>query len=686
MGAKVENKALEEIDQVKQAIERFRVQNGRYPCPARINLTPDDAGYGQEAKNATDNECFSGADAGYAQSTNIAGDGFARVSPDNNWNSSVLIGAVPFVDLGIDGKFAVDKWGNKYVYAVTEILATDVNGTTPSNLADDAPSGVTIPPSLRGAIQVNDAFSGAIITPYNADANLNRAADFIVLSAGPDGNGAFNKNSKAQQPCLTSGIGSKEAENCDFNDNIFVTSGTLSNIQDDNYFYDLVSWNSSVSNNINVTGSGDFKDRVYIRGKEVPSGFAALRVDGRAEITVGADTSMIGINNNNLRVGRSAANCTVPLGVGEVCPEGQAYSLAVDGRTNLGGNTNITVGGGANNAGNLRVGNNPPATGFSLAVDGKSNLGGNTNITVGGGANNAGNLRVGNNPPATGFSLAVDGKTNLKGDVRVIGTLTADDGPVCMTNCTSTTGSCPAGTAVQNVSISITYTASCSASCPSGSCSSTCTYAPTLTKTCCTPKLCSNGGGGGGGGGGGDGDGGGDPEPVPNWPAGNYCIIQQPSTSCPEGFSVVDPGQSLSGVEGALDGSFVLGGSSSKVESMSFRGAEPGYGRDFTLSVKQWAWCCKGTGGGGGGGGVTPECTGVQTRYNTSIQVWQKCNNGSWKNLSNAEAKQLPCQVVTPNDKVCPLGYKRKTVNLGPGNVVPTDECCPENYAEYVYP
>lgn len=324
LNSKTESKAFEEIEQVRQAIERFKVQNGRYPCPARLNLAPTDANYGKEIKNTSgNNECFAGAAGGYS-TANISG-GFSRRAPSSattsvqQWQSSVLTGAVPFVDLGIDGKFAVDKWGNKYVYAVTEILASDINGTTPGVSYDNAPSPLpagTIPTALRGGIQINDAFTGVPIAKYDAVANANTAADFIILSAGPDGNGAFNKNATTQSPCVSTGVGSKEAQNCDFSNNVFVTSGTFSNNADANYFYDLVSWNSGISNNINVTGSGDFKDKIYIRGRDVAAADYALRVDGRTNIR-GAN------NTGNLSVGNS--------------PNTTDFSLAVDGNTNLDG-------------------------------------------------------------------------------------------------------------------------------------------------------------------------------------------------------------------------------------------------------------------------------------------------------------------------------------------------------------
>ena len=38
---KGEQRAEKHIDEVREKIERYRVANGRYPCPARLDLTID---------------------------------------------------------------------------------------------------------------------------------------------------------------------------------------------------------------------------------------------------------------------------------------------------------------------------------------------------------------------------------------------------------------------------------------------------------------------------------------------------------------------------------------------------------------------------------------------------------------------------------------------------------------------
>jgi prepilin-type N-terminal cleavage/methylation domain-containing protein len=240
ISARGDNKVVEDMQKVKESIERFRIQNGRYPCPASLI-----AGDGQEVKEGTHNACYNSTDT-----KTVAVDGFARVKPAGGTTneSSVIIGAVPFAALGIDPKYGVDKWGNKYVYAVTEILAADINNTTPSDANDNAVLAFDST-KLRGAIAIKDAFPpNADIAKYDdSNPDLNKAANYLLISHGPDGNGAFNARSSTQGTCVTTGIGEKENENCNYTDANFAVSGTLNTTTDNNYFYDLLIWDSVFS-------------------------------------------------------------------------------------------------------------------------------------------------------------------------------------------------------------------------------------------------------------------------------------------------------------------------------------------------------------------------------------------------------------------------------------------------------
>ena len=331
ISARGDNKAVEDMQKVKESIERFRVQNGRYPCPASLTL-----GDGVEVKEGTHNACYNSTD-----SKTVAVDGFARVKPVSGTadEASVIIGAVPFAALGIDPKYGVDKWGNKYVYAVTEVLAADINNTT-SYTEDDAV--LTVPTKLRGAVAIKDAFSSADIAKYDSDPDLNKAANYLLISHGPDGNGAFNAKGSTQGTCVTTGIGEKENENCNYTDANFAVSGTLNTTTDNNYFYDLLIWDSVFSNNLSVTGSQDIRDGLKISGTDVATGQATFQVvkgESTLNCTKG-DKCANPATQNALRVQGSTNLRCADLAGG--CDGANEYALNVDGKTNLGGTVNVS--------------------------------------------------------------------------------------------------------------------------------------------------------------------------------------------------------------------------------------------------------------------------------------------------------------------------------------------------------
>ncbi|MFN5351786.1 MAG: type II secretion system protein, partial [Alphaproteobacteria bacterium] len=143
--SKGDNLSEEHMDKVRTALERYKAGNGRYPCPARLNLEVGHADFGKEAPLTIDtpaggNVCYRSPSADYNNAQTLGTNGFVRVfdagaSTDaQRWNRSVIIGAIPVQELGIDKKYAVDKWGNKLVYAVTEKLAADTSDSTPSDL------------------------------------------------------------------------------------------------------------------------------------------------------------------------------------------------------------------------------------------------------------------------------------------------------------------------------------------------------------------------------------------------------------------------------------------------------------------------------------------------------------------------------------------------------------------------
>jgi prepilin-type N-terminal cleavage/methylation domain-containing protein len=320
--SKGDNLAEEHMDKVRTALERYKAGNGRYPCPAPINfqITADD--FGQEASFASPvgNVCYRSPSVAYNNAQTLGTEGFVRVfdasatTDAQKWNKSVIIGAIPVQELGIDKKYATDKWGNKLVYAVTEKLAADTSGSTTS-ARDDATPYIPTLPSLSlpvlGAPGGADRL-GAIVITDTVGNHIAPNADYVVISNGADGNGSFNANATAQGTCVTSGTGNLEKENCDFTNNIFTASGTYNKSENANYFFDLVRWDSFTSSDVNITGSTSIRNNLTIGGSSLPSGQNALVVkSGGAKLEDGSGASLVTVDTTGATFGAGTSGTAV---------------------------------------------------------------------------------------------------------------------------------------------------------------------------------------------------------------------------------------------------------------------------------------------------------------------------------------------------------------------------------------
>lgn len=188
-------------DQITASIGSFRDLYGRYPCPAPLTAQTGDPAYGREQCNA-----FTLADAPgdmasgviYLQSQRAAIPGWLdnRTAPPYTTNPGsprVILGALPFKELGMDEDMAYDAYGNRYMYAVTEHLS---NADTYSS----ATGGIGI---IDGSINPH---------PDNSLLDSPDVAHFVILSYGPNGNGGYGYGG-GNSACPLLGL---EAENCDF--------------------------------------------------------------------------------------------------------------------------------------------------------------------------------------------------------------------------------------------------------------------------------------------------------------------------------------------------------------------------------------------------------------------------------------------------------------------------------------
>ncbi len=154
-----------------------------WPCPAAPNLTPGDAGFGEEVREAGDPEVEEDITCDIT--------GLTVVTDPANPGNRIFIGAVPTVTLGLPAKYAADAYNNKFTYAITEDFAKS------QSLA----KGTPLAPQL-------------LVKTLKDDGTLDDEleAQFALFSHGPDGTGAYPLNATTANLC---GAG-VDRENCDF--------------------------------------------------------------------------------------------------------------------------------------------------------------------------------------------------------------------------------------------------------------------------------------------------------------------------------------------------------------------------------------------------------------------------------------------------------------------------------------
>lgn len=172
---------------LRDAIENYYIENGHYPCPANPSLTQGDEYYGKEIINC------------------------AVTAPSAH---SFVKGDIPFVDLGISSKDALDGWSNKFVYVVSKNLTQPIIAEGTLNILGIDEMGTTI------------AWSNT--------------AHVFIYSSGSNGVGGISSEGNLIESCPTGSNKTRESENCD-DDNIFFhhSLATRSDWNDVNYYDDL---------------------------------------------------------------------------------------------------------------------------------------------------------------------------------------------------------------------------------------------------------------------------------------------------------------------------------------------------------------------------------------------------------------------------------------------------------------
>ena len=163
--------------EVETALRNYVAMEGRLPCPAPLNAAPDATDFGKEAAGP----CEGGA---------LASGTYRMTGRDG---MQVRVGAVPTRTINIPDKMMMDGYGRRYVYAVTEKLASP---------------GADIKVD-EGAIYMNNQHGNSI-------SDQSGLIIYALMSPGTDDRGAFNEQGVLLAPCES---GTVAGSNCAFLDN-----------------------------------------------------------------------------------------------------------------------------------------------------------------------------------------------------------------------------------------------------------------------------------------------------------------------------------------------------------------------------------------------------------------------------------------------------------------------------------
>lgn len=251
----------ERIQSAQASILEYARSNGFYPCPAPINAAIDTAQY------ATAADCSATAPpSGIGQANGRAG-------------RKVWVGALPSRTLGTSGQIALDGWDQRLFYAVSKNIAVPTTGIN----QDD------------GAIKIIDANDNII-----ADGT----AHYVLVSAGPDGKGAFSAQGGLIAPCNSAP--GKDTDNCVLNTSTFRATDNRAIIAGANHYDDFVAHtiDLEISNSIPPGAIMAF------RTTACPSGWTqATDLSGRVVIGTGT----LGTDTYNLSAGGGSARHNVAI-------------------------------------------------------------------------------------------------------------------------------------------------------------------------------------------------------------------------------------------------------------------------------------------------------------------------------------------------------------------------------------
>jgi len=192
------------LRQLYDAVGKFLLINKRMPCPARLDLTINDNGYGEEVGNGSGCSDFTGVYQGV--------------------NSNHFYGMIPMKSLGLPLEFSRDEYGSKISFIVDDRFTRSFQ---------DVPNFAN--PSF-GTVSAYDTAFNIQEKPPSAGKTNSAGAIMIILSHGKNKFGAFNDNATTQNIAPTDVDELSNAYSANF-DNNFIFKSLNSEIFDDIMIY-----------------------------------------------------------------------------------------------------------------------------------------------------------------------------------------------------------------------------------------------------------------------------------------------------------------------------------------------------------------------------------------------------------------------------------------------------------------
>ncbi len=249
---------------IETAMDNFLSLNNRLPCPASPTAAPGAAAFNVEVTttNCNSNATISGA-----------------ISVVGRSASRVRIGTVPVRSLNLPDEFAVDGWGNRFTYAVTQVLAT--NGLYNNTL---------------GSIAITDSANNLgqqVINPPNS-------AHYVLFSHGPTAMGAYTQAGVLVATCAGTAL---DETNCDGN-SIFTRTILNSDAQNTNFYDDILVFKARERNNDDFPSGGV----VAFNDNTCPAGWSlAPALEGRFIIGRTASGANVTQEQYNVTTGSSVS-------------------------------------------------------------------------------------------------------------------------------------------------------------------------------------------------------------------------------------------------------------------------------------------------------------------------------------------------------------------------------------------